>query len=61
MEGEVFLAEKGSVRYLLTALLAKRVETFPPVDYSAGLTSRKPQPTPSEAARALHDSNRGAR
>jgi antitoxin (DNA-binding transcriptional repressor) of toxin-antitoxin stability system len=58
--GEVIITDKGVPRLLLTSLPpapAKRCRPMP--DYWARLISQQPKPMSVEAARELHEENRG--
>lgn len=60
-EGEVLLTESGAAKYRLTAYVAPTAKKPPAVDYWARLTALQPKPISAEAARALHEENRGDR
>jgi len=61
-EGEVVVTDKGTPRYRLVRYTEPRASSSPgPKDYLARLRRHQPRPLTAEAARALHDENRGAR
>ena len=61
-EGEVVVTEKGTPRYRLVRYAPPRLAKAPRAkDYLARLRRHQPRPLSAEAARALHDDNRGSR
>jgi antitoxin (DNA-binding transcriptional repressor) of toxin-antitoxin stability system len=61
-EGEVVVTDRGTPKYRLVRYAPRSPKhVAEPKDYLARLRRHQPRPLTVEAARALHDDNRGAR
>jgi antitoxin (DNA-binding transcriptional repressor) of toxin-antitoxin stability system len=59
--GEVVITDNGVPSFLLKTLPAAPVKRRPMPDYYARLVKLQPKPLSAEAARKLHEENRGDR